>query len=501
MLVGAGRAEIRLSTSSVWRGQNTNWPTGIAWADIDQNGWHDLVVSNGLDVVTAPNFVYFNNGTLSTSPGWVSGDTDCFDNILVADLDNDGDLDIVVAKLGNTNRGLPPVPHVFYLNEGGTLHAEPDWRSQPGNAFSGAMGDPDGDGDIDLVFAQGDHATNHRQKTVMYRNDGGLFDTVPSWQTDSGYFATEAHFVDLDNDGDHDLVIGSQPYGIMVFANSDGMLSTLPTWQSNAVIGGRQMDFGEMNGDGYIDMAVAEGGTGLHLFLNHGGTLDSLPAWSCSRLNEPSAVAWADADDDGDLDLAAGGWFSRVGVFDNAGGTLSDSFAWSVAAGRIQQVAWGDMDNDGLRDTCRFYPGDGRRKLFYIGRKPVQRISTVELNRTPLPLDVYCYDLAEGWVSLAQAPAVDETLAVSFRYSVDLDLAVTGAHAAVFRNEVYGAISEPARPAGPGSRHSPATIKPAADARTSGSVVLFDAAGRRLENITRAGVYFIGGGGRLVRVR
>jgi len=99
------------------------------------------------------------------------------------------------------------------------------------------MGDPDGDGDIDLVFAQGDHATNHRQKTVMYRNDGGLFDTVPSWQTDSGYFATEAHFVDLDNDGDHDLVIGSQPHGIMVFANSDGMLSTVPTWQTNAVFG------------------------------------------------------------------------------------------------------------------------------------------------------------------------------------------------------------------------------------------------------------------------
>jgi hypothetical protein len=435
-----GVAAIRLSANSVWRGQGTNWPTGVAWTDIDLNGWQDLVVTNGLDVAFAPNFVYFNNGTLSTSPGWVSCDSSTFDNVLIADMDNDGDMDIVVARLGNTNQGLPPLPHVIYLNDSGTLHVLPDWYSQPGNAFSGAIGDPDGDGDIDIVFAQGDYFTGHKQRTVMYRNDGGTFDTLPSWQTDSGYYATDAHFVDLDNDGDLDLVVGSDPFGIMVFGNDNGMLSTVPTWQTNAVFGGRQMDFGDVNNDGYLDLGVAESGGGLHLFLNHGGVLDSLPSWSCTRYREPSAVAWADADDDGDMDLAAGGWFSNVGVFENTGGVLTDSFVWSV--GRLQQVAWGDFDNDGLVDTSRAFIGNGQRKFFYLARKPVQRILAVELDRTPLPLQAYCCDPAEGWVSLAQAPATGETLTIRYRYSVDLDLAITATYVEVFENQVYGGVDE-----------------------------------------------------------
>ena len=437
-----GMAAVRLSTNPVWRGQGTNWPTGVAWVDIDLNGWQDLVVTNGLDVVFAPNFVYFNNGTLSTLPGWVSGDSSTFDNVLVADLDRDGDMDIIVAKLGNTYHGLLPLPHVIYLNDSGTLRALPDWYSQPGNAFSGAIGDPDGDGDIDIVFAQGDYYTRHKQRTVMYRNDGGIFDTIPSWQTDSGYYATDAHFVDLDNDGDLDLVVGSDPFGIMVFGNENGTLSTAPAWQTGAVFGGRQMDFGDANNDGYLDLAVAESEGGLHLFLNHGGVLDSLPSWSCTRYREPSVVAWADADDDGDIDLAAGGWYSNVGVFENTGGVLTDSFVWSRAAGRLQQVAWGDFDNDGLVDTSRAFVGDGQRRLFYLVRKPIQRIAAVELNRTPQPLQAYCYDVTEGWVSLTQAPAMGETLTIRYRYSVDLDLAVTGTHAVVFENQVYGGVGE-----------------------------------------------------------
>ena len=442
-----GVAAVRLSTYPFWRGQRTNWATGVAWVDIDLNGWQDLVVTNGLDVVLARNFVYFNNGTLSTSPGWVSGDSATFDNVLAADLDNDGDMDIAVAKLGYTTQGLPPLPHVIYMNEGGTLHVLPDWYSQPGNAFSGAIGDPDGDGDIDVVFAQGDYFTRQKQRTVMYRNDGGTFDTIPSWQTDSGYYATDAHFVDLDNDGDLDLAVGSDPFGIMVFGNENGTLSTEPTWQTRAVFGGRQMDFGDVNNDGYLDLGVAESGGGLHLFLNHGGVLDSLPSWSCTRYREPSAVAWADADDDGDIDLAAGGWYSNVGVFENAGGVLTDSFVWRCPSGRIQQVAWGDFDNDGLVDTSRAFIGDGQRRLFCLARKPIQRVPAVELNRTPLPLQAYYYDLVEGWVSLAQAPALGETLSIRYRYSVDLDLAVTGAGAAVFENQVYGGVEEnPTRP-------------------------------------------------------
>ncbi len=426
-------AQIQFTTSSVWYAAPGSYPTGLGWADIDGNGYLDVIVANGLDVSNAPVVAYFNgNGQLPSSPNWISDYTSANGCLYLGDLDNDGDQDLLVSSLGITNQGLPPENHVIFLNNGsfGGFSADPQWFSPLGNAFSCTGGDVDGDGDIDLVFGQGDWLTSHLQKARLFTNNQGVFDTIPSWESDSSYYADEVVFADVDMDGDLDLALGNErPVGnvaIAIFFNNNGILETTPSWHTLQVTGGRQMAFGDMDKDGYLELAVASPTQKFYLFDNCNGILDTIPSWVSSVGNEPSTVAWADVDADGDLDLAAGSWFYFAGIFENTDGAFADTFAWKKGVGSgTQQIAWADYDNDYLVDTVKTFTGDGNRKLYYLGRQPIHQITSIEINGSIAPLDQYCYDLTDGWISFSSPPQSGYTVTVHYIFSKDLDMAVT----------------------------------------------------------------------------
>jgi hypothetical protein len=426
-------AQINMTTNPVWSANPGSYPTGLGWADIDGNGYKDIVVSNGLDVSNAPVVAYFNeSGQLPNVPDWTSGYTSANGCLYLGDLDNDGDQDLLVTSLGITNLGLPPENHVVFSNNGlfGGYSSDPQWFSPLGNAFSGTGGDVDGDGDLDLVFGQGDWLTSHLQKAKLFTNNQGLFDTVPSWQSDSSYYADEVVFADVDMDGDLDLALGNErPVGnvaIAIFYNNNGMLETTPSWHTLQVTGGRQMAFGDMDKDGYPELAVASPTQKFYLFDNVNGTLDTVPFWVSAEGSEPSSVAWADVDADGDLDLAAGSWFSAVGIFENTGATLSNTQAWKKSVGNgTQQIAFADYDKDFLVDSIQTITGNGTRKLFYLGQQPLHQITSIEVDGSPLPLNQYCYDLTDGWISMAIPPVQGAVVTVNYSFSKDLDMALT----------------------------------------------------------------------------
>jgi hypothetical protein len=426
-------AQINMTTNPVWTANPGSYPTGLGWADIDGNGYKDIVVSNGLDVSNAPVVTFLNeNGQLPNVPDWTSGYTSANGCLYLGDLDNDGDQDLLVASLGITNLGLPPENHVIFTNNGlfGGYSSDPQWLSPLGNAFSGTGGDVDGDGDLDLVFGQGDWLTSHLQKAKLFTNNQGLFDTIPSWQSDSSYYADEVVFADVDMDGDLDLALGNErPVGnvaIAVFYNNNGTLETTPSWHTFQVTGGRQMAFGDMDKDGYPELAVASPTQKFYLFDNVNGVLDTVPFWVSADGSEPSSVAWADVDADGDLDLAAGSWFSAVGIFENTGATLSNTQVWKKSVGNgTQQIAFADYDKDFLVDSIQSITGNGTRKLFYLGQQPLHQISSIEVDGSPLPLNQYCCDLTDGWISLTIPPAQGAIMKVYYSFSNDLDMALT----------------------------------------------------------------------------
>lgn len=73
-----------------------------------------------------------------------------------------------------------------------------------------------------------------------------------------------------------------------------------------------------------------------------------------------------------------------------------------------------------------------------------------------------------------------------------------GADAWLVKTDSLGRIvvSEPGKPTGPDTGRSLPTIRPVVDEMTNGAGVIFDAAGRRLQGVTRAGVYYRVGSGR-----
>jgi hypothetical protein len=418
-------AQFQFSANPVWQ-VSGSYPTGLGWADFDHNGFPDVSISLGLDISNGPTLIYYNDsGTVSPAPGWASAYLAPGCGLYLNDFDKNGDIDIAVASLGLVSSGMAPVPNYLFMNNNG-LPSTPSWFSAPGNAFSCAGGDVDGDGDIDLAFSRGDYATAKAERAALYLNSGGVFDSVPFWQSDSSYYGTDLAFADIDLDGDLDLALGARTKGVLVFFSHNNLPETSPSWSSHQVSGARQMAFGDVDNDGYPDLAVAAPGGKFYLFKNVNGVLDTVPSWVSVVGNEPSSVAWADADGDGDLDLAAGSWNTTIGIFANTNGVLSDTFTWSKSVGGgTQQISWIDYENDFLVDTIKILTGDGSRKVFYIGKQPIQKIISVETGGVPVPETGYCYDVTDGWLSFATAPATGEAVTVHYKYSGAPDLSLT----------------------------------------------------------------------------
>jgi hypothetical protein len=435
-IYGISTGEVRFSDEPAWQADLGSWPAGVAWGDIDGNGWLDLVTGVGIDVGHSSDKVYFNyDGELSTTAGWVSEYIEHSNMVQLGDLDNDGDLDMYVPGGGSLYQD-DPHPDVIYYNDNG-LPAYPDWMSEPLLVWSGDLGDPDGDGDLDIVVA--DCGSSYlARKVKMFYNNGGHFNTTHDWESDLTYAAVDAEFADIDLDGDLDLAITGLGFGIRIFYNHNGTIETSPSWATGSVFGGSQIAFGDIDGDGYLEMAVPGGiSGGFHVFKNLNGTYNTTPMWSCF-LYISCGVSWGDVDEDGDLDLAGCGWQNApVGIFENIDGMLTDSYVWSVTVGGFPQLAiFADYDEDMLVETTINITADGNRKLYTLSEIPIHEITSIDIDGVPLDYSQYCYNREGGWISLASPPESGSTVSIHYVYSRDLDLAIGSSGAWVYNNQV-----------------------------------------------------------------
>ena len=181
---------------------------GASWSDYDGDGDQDLVVANRptAEMQGFKLALYRNDGGFQfTRMGEKALPEDAIYPMSVAwgDVDNDGDQDLYAGNLLGLANNL-------YENLGdGTFRIMDGGRatSDAGSSYGIAFGDLDNDADLDLVVA------NWGATSEIYLNDGaGHFDQVVSAAFErSVHYGSSVALGDYDSDGDLDILIGNWP--------------------------------------------------------------------------------------------------------------------------------------------------------------------------------------------------------------------------------------------------------------------------------------------------
>ena len=172
---------------------------------------------------------------------------------------------------------------------------------------------------------------------------------------------------DLDNDGDQDLLFGSNVEGgnkLYLLINDLGRFNHLIN-KTGIPDAGTTGVFSDYNNDGYLDLLVLSDDTGsLHKNVDE-LTYSKVPASGLEQIKDGRVSLFFDADHDGDLDLFVGAqgldrFFRNNG--NDSFSDLSEQMGILGAQGATMDAAFGDFDDDG--DIDLFVTNENGNRLY-----------------------------------------------------------------------------------------------------------------------------------------
>jgi hypothetical protein len=254
--------------------------------------------------------------------------------VALGDVDGDGDLDAVAANL---DAGA-----IVWRNDGTGHFTDSGQRLARGVYV--ALADFDGDGALDILLGSWDVPAS------VWWNDGTGTFTKGSLLSVNECFALATG--DLNGDGRPDVLIGTATADRVILSSGNRTFNDTRQFLGNAPTGG--VALGDMDGDGDLDVVAAGWDELGRVWRNDGtGRLTALCTFDAVVLHVHGAVL-ADVDADGDLDAVfalAGRVSSRnVWLNDGAGGLTATAFLFGSEA--QQGVAVGDFDLDGRPDVA-----------------------------------------------------------------------------------------------------------------------------------------------------
>ena len=319
--------------------------------DIDFDGDQDFV-SASLD---DRKLVWYNNtdgnGTYS-SPISISKNIIGLTSITNGDIDGDGDIDIISTSTSDDEISWYP-----NLNGEGDFRYEHIISNNEGNGvpIKTIPIDFDNDGDLDII-------TLYSAEIVWFENLNGLGDFSFAINLISNVFNMNTlHLVDIDNDGDNDLIGSDSDDKLMWFENEDGMGNFGSEQIINNYLDISNTIPADVDNDGFIDILFtrySQPSTDDILFwvrnIDGTGAFGAGGLITDNSIRDPGNIEVGDIDNDGDIDVVVGSTFyNRLSIFENLDGignfgTQIDIDVSNTASGDDFKII--DFNNNGKLD-------------------------------------------------------------------------------------------------------------------------------------------------------
>lgn len=309
----------------------TNNGGSAAWAmtvaDVDQNGWKDVVLdgSGGIYLIK----LFGGGGSVTFTSQILTNSGFFLQNATFCDMNNDGWIDLFCCD--------DNAPSHLYLNDGAgnlqissyvnfALNPNVNYGGDP--ADSGNYGstwiDFDNDGDLDLYVAHcrqsSSSPTDLRRINRLFVNDGNnnFTENASAYGIDIGWQTWTSSFNDIDNDGDLDLMLTNHDHTSQIFEN-DGTGHytelTATNFNTNSITPIESI-LEDFDNDGFVDILVA--GSEWVYWKNNGDKTFTQVGGLFAN-NGMLSFATGDLNHDGFIDL-----YSSYGNIYTSPSTISD---------------------------------------------------------------------------------------------------------------------------------------------------------------------------------
>jgi hypothetical protein len=257
-----------LDSSAWWFSGDVYNSFDCAFGDVDLDGDLDLaaIAGDAYSGLHSPARIYRNNGgVVEMLPYWTAADSSPGDACRWADIDDDGYLDLVVGYR-----------HKFAIfhNNGGILEQYASWSATVlGWVLRIAIGDYDNDGFKDVAIACNGQLGGDESSIEVFHNDSGTVETVPAYRmlTATNYCSC-VEWGDANDDGYLDLAAGGWWESPVVFENGGGNLDTIPAWVGNVLPVCESVFWGDVRNhalDSISDLKSGDGIRKLFYFEHH----------------------------------------------------------------------------------------------------------------------------------------------------------------------------------------------------------------------------------------